>query len=183
MPKFRVTAARPTVFRAFQPPVMKASIPGSLWYEGGVLWGMGSSPNPFFGLPLAFSSAGAFTQCMQTNIAYYGPLTFATGNGPYGSCFQMAQWLGTMTCLATTITSQAIVQSYIAAAGYAANAGSAGLVFPASCFQSVTANSPTGNVTIPTLPLMLVCAAPASQVAPYSTGIEYSPYFCKRATN
>ena len=87
----------------------------------------------------------------------------------------------TWACVATSFTSQGQVATTQTFQGWSPS--EVNLIFPASYFQSVTANSPTGNVTIPTLPLMFVCAAPASQVAPYSTGIEYSPYFCKRATN
>ena len=160
MPRFQMNAtAQPTSMAAFQAPVVTPQFPPyvSLWFEGGVLWGINQN-NPLDSLPIAFSGSGAFKQCMKINISNAHNLKFGAGAGPYGNSFHVASWSvktpSKRHCawIATSLSSYSMIWPCLKASGW--NDGN--LIFPACCFLSVTANSPSGNVTIPHLPLILV---------------------------
>ena len=181
MPNFRVTAtSQPSAIRASQPP--PPSFPGPLWFEAGVLWGMPPPWSTYSALPLAFLSVGAFRQCMQANLTGFAPITLGIGPGPYGGSLQMAQFsvgsgqsATTWACVATSFTSQGQVATTQTFQGWSPS--EVNLIFPASYFQSVTANSPTGNMTIPLLPLILLSPNPWNWVAPYAHGPGFGQYF------
>ena len=169
MPSFRVRpTAQPASIRAFQPSVPPGTpLPGPLWYEGGVLWILNSPGGASNPLPIAFNSAGSFSQCIKANFAPSSKIKIGIGPGPYGAGFQVASWslqLGSkpfsFAVIATSISSPAIIRSFLTSDGWISTF--AGLAFPASSFVSVTAGSPTGNVTVPLLPLMLVLPRPYS---------------------
>jgi hypothetical protein len=162
MPSFRVTAtSRPSAIGIPPPP----TIPYPLWFEAGVLWAIG--PTTFDSLPIGFVSVKAFGACMRRNLPNAKNLII--GPPPFG-CFGgmlVAQWSVT-TPSPATYAWVAMEFSYLslifgnlqyAAYGPLVNTP----VFPASCFQPVTANSPAGPVTIPIMPLVLISANPAAQ--------------------
>ena len=174
------TSSYPTVSRAYQAPETSPTFPPwvNLWYEGGVLWGINTT-NPLDSLPLAFHSAGAFRQCMKINTPHAHDLKFGTGTGPYGNSFHVAHWSVTTPIkrrcawIATSLSSPSIINAFLVSSGWYCGQ----LIFPAPCFVSVTANSPSGNVTIPHLPLILVSSYP-----PFKTAVgggNYPAYFAR----
>jgi hypothetical protein len=103
---------------------------------------------------------------MQANLTGVKHLNIGVGAGPYGPSFHVAQYSGkvggtngSFAWIATNIHSGAIIQSFLSFSGWQP-ASDGRLIFPASCFNSVTASSPSGNVTVPMLPLILLSRLP-----------------------
>lgn len=176
---------RPILKSAFPGLGLAPDLPADLCYEAGVLWGMGTPPNAGNDIPIAFNSANSFVQCMRIIITGRNVknITIGTGSGPHGVSFQVAQWTlvgpsTTNACayIATSSDSPGIIQSFLASGAWPARG--AGLIFPASCFTSVTANLPLANTKVPSLPLILVSAVPASQTV-LGGGLIVAPYFVR----
>jgi hypothetical protein len=192
MPRFQAIAtAQPTVIRAFQAPAPPTTpLPANLWFEGGVLWAMGSPPDSDNAVPIAFTSAGAFQQCIQANNSTSKNFTCGIGPGIYGSAFMVAHWsqregysngkpaYGHIAWIATSISSRSIIQAFLSNDNRFTP--SADLIFPKQSFHLVNAPSPSGNVTIPFLPLVLVSPVPARYTM-LGTGLQ-RPYFYRGST-